>query len=222
MANFSVNEVRQFYVVNRLITGGEVEAAGDLKIKEGSDGEHLWFEYWSPNGGAAGVGGAVRTDLIEKGKVAYVKDSHSTMPAQTPFPKKEISLNPDLNGGAPVVGQKYIFRVRFYGMGVGGNNIQYSKSSGVYTAKVGDTAEDIFEELVKTFNDGIKSEPEQWVLVYVDGGGNSAKIVVESSNTAEGTSSESLRPYVRGKKSGDPIRFELNVSQISYTNQVYP
>ena len=161
MANFSSNEIRHFYVVTSVDNSGnslpDNAPDGALALRSNADGDQ-WFEYKSPNGGSAVAGGIVRTDIIEKGKLTYVKSKESEL---IPFPRKEITLDPNLNGGVPVVGQKYVFRVRFYGMGVGNNDIQYSKSSGVYTAKPGDTAEKVFTELVEMFVKGYKNEPEQ-------------------------------------------------------------
>ena len=242
MANFSSNEVRQLYVVTGFDDVNEpldpndpIVIDGYLRLRHSSADDSVWFEYKSPNGGVAGTGGIVRTDIIEKGKLTYAKDIVN--PAQKPFPLKKIVLDPSLNGGAPIVGQKYIFRVRFYGLGVGNNDIQYSKSSGVYTCRPGDTATDVFQKLVELFNLGMRNEPEQWVIAQVrDLTGapgttpalNNASIVVEAANTGAvpggtpGPNNESLRPYVRGRKTGEPMRFELNVSTVSFTNQDFP
>ena len=232
MANFSSNEVRHFYVVKEIVNSGDVVKDGDLKLCTNATGDS-WFEYFSPNGGVAGTGGVVRTDMIEKGKLTSVRMSKDDTipipvdgePPLTPFPKKQITLDGSLNTatpGKPVAGQKYIFRVRFYGMGVGHNDIQYSKSSGVYTARPGDNAEKVCTELVDLFVKGYKNEPEQWVTAYVEGTGDAAVIAIEAANTGIGDGSESKRPYSRGRKTGAPMRFEVNVNAITVDKQDYP
>ena len=162
MAQFSNDQVRQYYVIpkeanitiNQLgtpLAATAVDGSLNMRMGNGNYGS-IWFEYKSPNSGI------VRTDLIEKDKVSYIK---SSLGVDTPYQRQEIGLDPTINGGAPVIGEKYIFRVRFFGLGVGGNNVQYMRAGGVYTARTGDTAQTIFTAIVDLFNKGIQKEPEQ-------------------------------------------------------------
>jgi|GEM_PF-4576294 len=215
MANFSVDQVRQLYVIPngvQILTNNtslaDTADNGALSLRfnaatGAASDKSFYFEYKSPNAGI------VRSDLIDRNKITYVKGSVAT---DKPYQRQEIALDPSINSGAPVIGEKYIFRVRFYGMGVGGNDIQYVKVGGVYTARTGDTAETIFKAIVDLFNKGIEKEPEQWVSINVTGAGNAAKIVIESVE----------RPFRLGQKDGSPMRFECSVTTVSYYNQDIP
>ena len=132
----------QFYVaLAKDAALSKASTAGAFLVK--SSEEDVWIEYASPNGDNGNVG-VVRSDLIPKNKVNYAVAS----PAKTrKLRKLKVALNTDVNSGAPVVGQDYILRFTFFGIGMGGNENQYIKEGGAYRVKTGDNAAKVYNTL---------------------------------------------------------------------------
>ena len=199
MANFSSNAVRHLYVVPTGASITDVALAtsatkGSLAVR--SSNEDVWFEYASPN-----FQGIVRSDLINKNKITSMKDVPGTPKI---YKAKKISLSPDYNGGNPIAGQSYGFNIRFYGMGIGGNDIQYNIASGMYTATTTSTPRNVYEALEALINKSLAKEPEKWIKVEGVASGINIYPVI--------------RPFALGKKTGDPVRFEVSIIPVMYND----
>ena len=66
MANFNTYQTRNLYVVTDLLTSGEPDAAGELKMGKTATGE-IFFKYF--NGDAI----ATRTDIIRPESIISLK-----------------------------------------------------------------------------------------------------------------------------------------------------
>jgi len=102
MANFSVNRVNQFYVVNKVAADDDKDANGHLKkdgtVKAGTilpvynaTYNDLRFEYMSP-------GGVITTDRIELDKIMWNKKVDALAPSQVrPLKKVKLTFLADTN-----------------------------------------------------------------------------------------------------------------------------
>lgn len=197
MANFGTDQVRQLYVVTSKGSVFNAQTpAGAIGVKKGL--EDLFFNYQTPNGDNA-LPTTVRTDLIPKKNIEFV--------AATPAKKiltKKIDVSPNMDH-TPIGGQTYLVRATFYGLGIGGNNCQYIKELGAYTAKKGDTIVKVMDGLNALILKNLAREPYPIIEYTYDTG------VLKFNSIA--------RPFVRGKKSGEPIDFSISILPV-YDNGV--
>lgn len=103
MAIFNVNQNRQFYVVNEVVTT-EPSKEGQLKMGKTQDEKQIFFNHY-------GKGGLTRTDLIDVDKVCYVKVTPKSDMRRN-LKKAVVTLSEDVNEGNPIVGQDYILRIQ--------------------------------------------------------------------------------------------------------------
>lgn len=182
MANFSEDQVRQFYVVtSKDTTITNNSAAGAIKVR--SSAEDLWFEYASPNGEHGGVG-VVRSDLINKKKIDYVTAS----PARVrKLQRAIVALDSDVSAN-PIAGQDYILRFVFYGLGMGGNENQYIKEGGAYRAKTGDTADILYNKLINLAK--LNFSREAYPLINISLNGTAATATMSTNSGVTVTAKE--------------------------------
>lgn len=199
MAIFHTDQVRQFYIPLAKAEAALTDASPVGALRLNSNAEDVWFEYMSPNGGYNGGAGPVRSDLIHKGCIDYIKIT----PAKPRKLKRlVVSLNPDINNGDPVVGQEYILRFRFYGLGVGGNDIQLPFFGGSYRVQEGDTGAEVMTALKAMIDLNTQRNPNPYITATVSGN----TLVIE----------ESLQPWVRGKKEGAQVNFTVETPMVLY------
>ncbi len=204
MANFSTDQVRQLYTVLTKGTSplANTAAAGTVAIKYNE--EDVWFEYVTPNGNF-GNNGVVRSDLINKKNVELVV---ATPPKSRPLKRQVVSLDPNINGGAPVVGQEYILRYTFYNIGMGGPENQYIKNGGAYRVKTGDTAATLMAALKALSDKNFSREAYPYVTTTVSGN----TLVIE----------EYPQPWVLGKKQAGMVDFQVQTVPIVTDGGYYP
>lgn len=106
---FSTNQVRQLYVATDVKEGAAhvlaTDTVGTIALKTDNAKSHVYFEY-------RGVGGLVRSDLIDTDKVLYAKATPASALAR-PLKKVKVTLDETVNGGDPIAGQDYILRIVF-------------------------------------------------------------------------------------------------------------
>ena len=147
--NYSVNQVRQLYVAKALKSPHVVigDAAGSIAVKNDTAKNHLYFEY-------KGADNLMRSDLIDIKNILYAKaidadDMAHELKAVT------VTLDSNVNGGAPVAGQDYILRIAFRQYVGMSEEDQYFKY-GMVHAYAGMTASDFYKKLalslVKNFS----------------------------------------------------------------------
>lgn len=105
MATFSTNQVRQLYVATALKTSHVLasDAAGSIAVKSDTAKNHLYFEY-------KGADNLMRSDLIDIKNILYAK---ATDAMAHELKSVTVTLDTNVNGGAPVAGQDYILRIAF-------------------------------------------------------------------------------------------------------------
>jgi hypothetical protein len=191
MANFSQNQVRQFYIAKaKGTTFTDSTAAGTVLFNAG--GDDVWLTYQTPNGDNGG-NATVRSDLIPKKNINSVVLSK---PASRKLKRLEVAFDSTVNSGAPVPGQEYVLRFTFYNLGLGGHENQYIKESGSVKAVTGDTAATVLTKLYTIAQKNLGFEYEKYVSI-TDGTG---KLTIE----------EISQPWVLGKRQADPIDFQIH------------
>lgn len=142
MAVFSTNQVRQLYVATDVKEGAAhvlaTDTVGTIALKTDNAKSHMYFEY-------RGVGGLVRSDLIDVDKVLYAKATPASALARK-LKKATVTLDATVNGGNPIAGQDYILRIvfrQYLGMS---DEDQYQKY-GMVHAYAGMTASDFYKTL---------------------------------------------------------------------------
>ena len=109
MAVFSTNQVRHFYAATEVSSTKVTNesAAGTIRPVADKSKETIYFEY-------KGSGGLMRSDLIKKDSIAWIRHTPATDKSQNrPLKKVTVVLNPDVNGGKVIPGQDYILRIAF-------------------------------------------------------------------------------------------------------------
>lgn len=147
MSVFSTNQNRQFYVINKVVTDLTKPTTGDVQVKVIDNGidKELYFMVM-------GADTVLKSDRIPLKNLSYAK----AVPASdmvTSLKCVKVSLNADVNNGAPVIGQDYILRInfrQFYGMS---DQDQYFKDVAVRaTSSTTATAIDFYEKMVEALN----------------------------------------------------------------------
>lgn len=194
MANFSQNQVRQFYIATALKTTqlSASDAAGTIRPVLTTSGSEFWFEYVTPNGDNGNT--VVRSDIVP---VANLKNlSKSTTGKTRKLRKLQVEMT-----DAPVAGKDYILRYRFYGLSIGGVENQYVKEAGVYRAKTGDTKTIVMTALKNSSDLNFKREANTYVTTTVVGD----KLEIE----------EVLLPWVVGRRQASPLNFTVECVPLS-------
>lgn len=154
MANFSVNQVHQLYVISgynatvaatsAVGTIGGVKTVDDLRSKE------VMFQY-------KGAESVLPSDFIQIQNIGYAK----AVPASqmiTVMKKVEITLDPTVNEGNPISGQDYVLSINFKNFFSSGDASQYFKDAGVH-ATASMSASDFYKAMVNSLNASFSREP---------------------------------------------------------------
>lgn len=143
---YSENQVRHLYVANALVTANDkIVKAGDLMV--GATADTIQKEVYFKVMGADTV---LKSDYIPVKNITYAKAVKATA-METPMKKVLVTLDSNVNGGAPIVGQDYILRInlrQFYGMS---DQDQYFKDAAVHAVK-GMTATTFYAAMEKALN----------------------------------------------------------------------
>lgn len=143
MAIFNTNQVRHLYVANAYYaTISEASAVGTIGAFDLTKDNELYFSY-------KGADNVLRSDLIPLStlKAKAIKADN----LQTKLKKVEITLNSDINEGAPVGGQDYVLRLVIQGIAGLGEDHQYVKDAAVH-ATSNMTAKQFFDAMVEALN----------------------------------------------------------------------
>ena len=140
MSVFSTNQVRQLYVAKALKTPHVLasDAAGSIAVKNDTAKNHLYFEY-------KGADNLMRSDLIDIKNILYAKATDADDMAHE-LKAVTVTLDSEVNAGAPVAGQDYILRIVFKQYVGMSDEDQYFKY-GIVHAYAGMTASDFYKKL---------------------------------------------------------------------------
>ena len=205
MANFSTNQVHQLYVIsgyNASVTDASaVGTIGAIKSIDDIRGKEVMFSY-------KGVENVLPSDFIQVQNIGYAK----AIPASdmiTVMKKIEVTLDSNINSGAPVSGQDYVLSINFKNFFSSGDASQYFKDAAVH-ATANMSASDFYKAMVKSLNAAFSREPgatktsNPYLTFSVDNTTTATKIIIE----------EKPQEWALGTKKARRIMFDVFCSTI--------
>lgn len=210
-----MNQVRQFYLAKRYADGTTVPAvgsnnsvAGDLGVKFIADGfgKCLYFPY-------QGVDGPTKSDFIQLANLNYAKAIKADDMA-TPMKKVEITLDANVNGGAPISGQVYILRFEISNWCGAGEDTKYFKDVAVQGIP-NMTASNFYKELLAAANKSFSREvnatatSNPYFNFSVDNTTTATKFIIE----------EKPQPWTLGVEQQERVIFNVQPTTV-YTGGV--
>lgn len=159
MSAFSVNQVRQLYVVNTAQTNfNSIANPGDITVGSNKSGE-IYLKY------VGALGDTMRSDLM---KVSSIKYAKATPASDIAYKIKayKVTLDANVNGGVPVPGQDYLLRLAFREY-IGVSSADQYFVYGMYHAFTGATAMDLYKGIAKSLALNMTKEVNPLVHIYM-------------------------------------------------------
>lgn len=192
MATFSVNQNRQLYVAKTYKASvAETDSAGTISVKADIAKKYFYFPY-------VGADSLMRSDLIDVDKVMYAKATDADEMAMK-LKAVLVTLDSNVNGGAPISGQDYVIRVAFrqyFGNSDGSMYFKY----GVVHGFTGMTASLFYAKMAHSLAVNFSREKVKPVAIHLVSGD-----VSDTAGTDEG---EVLPTSTIAKKEGDGSTFD--------------
>lgn len=185
MATFSENQVRHLYVVKAL---GSTNV-GDIAVTANS--EDLYFKY-------IGVDGAQRTDLVPLANITQAQAVRYDKSLRQ-LTKFKVALDATVNGGAPIPGQEYLVRIKFFEWGSLSMEDQYFKH-GVVRAYSGMTAAQFYTAMAASIT--LNLSREQIPLLTITSDANGVYL------------QEIEQPWTLGTKESQPLIFTVECDTV--------
>lgn len=195
MATFSTNQVRQLYVAKALKTSHVLasDAAGSIEVKNDTAKNHLYFEY-------KGADNLMRSDLIDIKNILYAKATDADAMAHE-LKSVTVTLDTNVNGGAPVAGQDYILRIAFRQYVGMSDEDQYFKY-GMVHVYAGMDADEFYKALALSIAKNFSREVVPLIKIEVHskatkskGGFDSNGYMVVTPTTKDNGKSDTTNPY---------------------------
>lgn len=193
--NYSVNQVRQLYVAKALKTPHVLasDAAGSIAVKNDTAKNHLYFEY-------KGADNLMRSDLIDIKNILYAKATDADAMAHE-LKSVTVTLDTNVNGGAPVAGQDYILRIAFRQYVGMSDEDQYFKY-GMVHAYADMDADEFYKVLALSIAKNFSREVAPLIKIEVHskatkskGGFDSKGYMVVTPTTKDNGKSDTTNPY---------------------------
>lgn len=193
--NYSVNQVRQLYVAKVLKTPHVLasDAAGSIAVKNDTAKNHLYFEY-------KGADNLMRSDLIDTKNILYAKATDADDMAHE-LKAVTVTLDSEVNAGAPVAGQDYILRIVFKQYVGMSDEDQYFKY-GMVHAYAGMDADEFYKVLALSIAKNFSREVVPLIKIEVHskatkskGGFDSNGYMVVTPTTKDNGKSDTTNPY---------------------------
>lgn len=174
MANFSANQVRQFYAAKAYDTTvsatSDAGTIGAIKKVEDVLGDQVIFFF-------KGADTVLKSDYIPVKNIGYVK-AIAAKDMQIPMKKQKVALNSDVNEGKPVSGQDYVLGINFKGFLSPGDGSQYYKNAAVHvTSEMSNAPLKFYQALEQSLNrafsreDGATKDSNPYVAFSSDANG---------------------------------------------------
>jgi hypothetical protein len=195
MSVFSTNQVRQLYVAESL-NDPQVpasNAAGSIAVKKDTAKNHLYFEY-------KGADNLMRSDLIDIKNILYAKVTDVNDMAHK-LKSVTVTLDTNVNGGAPVAGQDYILRIVFKQYVGISDEDQYFKY-GMVHAHAGMNEDEFYKALALSIAKNFSREAAPLIKIEVhskstknSGGFDSNGYMVVTPTTKDNGKNGATNPY---------------------------
>lgn len=204
MAIFNVNQNRQFYVISEVVTA-EPTKEGQIKLGKTADGKQIFFKHY-------GKGGLTRTDIIDVNKICYAKAT-AKADMQRKLKKATVTLDADINSGAPIVGQDYILRIQVNNYLAPGDACVLIRSGAVHATK-DMTAAQFYEKMVKSLEMNFSRDPQPLLKFEVSK-------TTDESHTANGIVITEVgdQPWRLGVLSQEAVDFEAIPTTVRYDGE---
>lgn len=201
MATFSTNQVRHLYVVKELKDPHvlQSDAAGSIAVGAGSTSvadRYLYFEY-------KGADNLMRSDLISLNNILWAKATDANTMAHK-LKSVTVTLDTNVNDGAPVAGQDYILRIAFRQYVGMSDEDQYFKY-GMVHAYAGMNADKFYKVLALSIAKNFSREVVPMIKVEVHSAGTTSKggfdskgYMVVTPTTKDNGATNSTNPYYDG------------------------
>jgi len=154
MANFSVNQVHQLYVIsgyNASVTDASaVGTIGAIKSIDDIRGKEVMFNY-------KGVESVLTSDFIQIHNIGYAK-AIKAADMVTVMKKVKVALKSDVASGNVVSGQDYVLSINFKNFFSSGDASQYFKDAVVHGV-TGMTATQFYAKMADSLNAAFSREP---------------------------------------------------------------
>lgn len=195
MSVFSTNQVRQLYVAKELKTPHVLasDAAGSIAVKNDTAKNHMYFEY-------KGADNLMRSDLIDIKNILYAKATDADDMAHK-LKSVTVTLDTNVNGGAPVAGQDYILKIVFKQYVGMSDEDQYFKY-GMVHAYAGMNADEFYKALALSIAKNFSREAVPLIKIEVQskttkskGGFDSNGYMVVTPTTKDNGKSDTTNPY---------------------------
>ena len=161
MAVFSTNQNRQFYYAGAYKdTRDAVTALGDITVLKDKESNVYFMQK--------GHGGIVRSDMIDPALVSYAKIS-TPESMQTKLKAVKVTLDENVNEGAPIVGEDYILRVNFRAAYGPSDEDIYQRYGAVHVTKATKTAKTFWEAMGASLEKNLKKNSPLEVVIEEDG-----------------------------------------------------
>ena len=193
--NCSVNQVRQLYVAKTLKPSHVLasDTAGSIAVKNDTVKNHLYFEY-------KGADNLMRSDLIDTKNILYAKAIDANAMAHK-LKAVTVTLDSEVNAGAPVAGQDYILRIAFKQYVGMSDEDQYFKY-GMVHAYAGMNADEFYKVLALSIAKNFSREVVPLIKIEVHskatkskGGFDSNGYMVVTPTTKDNGKSDTTNPY---------------------------
>ena len=196
--NYSVNQVRQLYVATAVKSPHVLasDAAGSIAVKNDTAKNHLYFEY-------KGADNLMRSDLIDIKNILYAKAIDADAMAHK-LKAVTVTLDSEVNAGAPVAGQDYILRIVFKQYVGMSDEDQYFKY-GMVHAYAGMNADEFYKVLAQSIAKNFSREVVPLIKIEVHSAATKSKGGFDANGYMEVTPStkdtgatNSTNPYYDG------------------------
>lgn len=208
MAIYNVNQNRQFYVVNKVVTTtpadeGEVQIGTVSPLGDGTKPNQVFFKYY-------GKGGLSRTDLIDLEKVCYVK-STTAEEMRRKLKKITVTLSADVNEGEPIAGQDYTLRVHISNYLAPGDACVLVKTGAVRATKDMNAAQ-FFTKMKESLESAFSREDKDLLSFEVNKGDDttSASLIITELDK---------QPWRLGVLSKEPVNFDAYPTTVTLNGE---
>lgn len=173
----------------------ELKEAGDILVNNIEKDNQVFFTYQGEGNGL------MRTDLIDVEKVCYAKLTKADA-MQKKLKKAVVKLDPNVNGGMPIVGQDYLLRITIYNYVASGDENTMIKH-GVVHAFAGMTPTQFYEKLAESLTMNFSREIQP-LLTFEPDGANGVIIT------------EVEQPWVLGLRAQEPVNFSVHPTTVTW------
>lgn len=174
--SYSTNQVRQLYVATAFKSSVlSSDDAGSIAVKSDKAKSHLYFEY-------KGVENLMRSDLVDIKNILYAKATNADS-MQHKLKSFTVTLDPNVNGGAPVASQDYLLRVAFRQYIGMSDEDQYFKY-GVVRAYAGMNASDFYKILAMSLAKNFSREVVPLVKIELKTSSSSEEVLASTKAEA--------------------------------------